>query len=209
MSNENTGGAEMSEFNCLLPREDGYLGLGKSFVQHYYSFIGDMISINFGRRHNLLTDTLPSCTIVSKPITTHLLVSQTHGLPTPATTPGVSQSFFSSDIPPLPLPSSQRYVHPEHLLKGRFIPTGAASSGSKLKDVEMLQEVSDSETSAKERPTKKAALPTGEVDLPPPVSPAKKTIATPIATVKNLRKRKKEPVIGGDGKAPKRRKKDE
>ena len=29
MSSENTGGAEMSGVGCLLPRDDGYLGLGK------------------------------------------------------------------------------------------------------------------------------------------------------------------------------------
>ena len=88
--------------------------------------------------------------------------------------------------------------------------------GSKPKDVEMLQEVSDSETSANEGPTKRAAPTTRHRDTkakasvpPPQVSPTKKVAATPIATAKNPRKRKKEPVIGGDGKAPKRRKKDE
>lgn len=30
MSGEKTGGAEMGEFSCLLPRDDGYLGLGQS-----------------------------------------------------------------------------------------------------------------------------------------------------------------------------------
>jgi len=33
MSSENTGGAEMSEVSCLLPRDDGYLGLGKPRLQ--------------------------------------------------------------------------------------------------------------------------------------------------------------------------------
>jgi hypothetical protein len=33
--------------------------------------------------------------------------------------------------------------------------------------------------------------------------------ATPIATAKNPRKRKKEPVIGGDGRAPKKRRRNE
>jgi len=148
-----------------------------------------------------------------KPITTHLLVSQTRVLPTPATSPEASQSILLSGIPPLPLPSSQRYVHAEHLLKGRFIPTGGIPFGSKPKDVEMLQEVSDSE-SANEGPTKKSAPTTrhrheGADVPPPPVSPAKTIITTPNTTVKNLRKRKNEPVIGGDGKAPKRRKRGE
>ena len=33
MSSENTGGAEMSELSCLLPHDDGYLGLGKPRLQ--------------------------------------------------------------------------------------------------------------------------------------------------------------------------------
>jgi len=114
-------------------------------------------------------------------------------LPTPATSPDASQSIFSSGVSPLPLPSSQRYVHPEHLLKGRFIPTGGIPFGSKPKDVEMLQEASDSETSANERPTKRAVPTAGYRDTkapPQPVSPAKKMAATPIATVRISRKRK-------------------
>jgi hypothetical protein len=171
-----------------------------------------MIGLGFCGRRDLRTDALPSRGVASKPITTHLLVSQTHVLPTPATAPDTSSSNLLPQIP-LPLPSSQRYGHPEHLLKGRFIPTGAIPSGSKPKDIEMLQEVSDSETGMDEGPIKKPALTKGgdmEVDVPPPsVSPAKKISASPVATVRNLRKRKKEPVIGGDGKAPKKRKKDE
>lgn len=152
---------------------------------------------------------------MSKPITTHLLVSQTHALPTPAASPGASQSHTSSGISPLPLPSSQRYAHPEHLLKGRFIPTGGLPSDSKPKGVEILQEVSDSETSLNEGPTTRAAPPTGRrrgtrADIPrPSVSPAKKMAAAPVAAVKNLRKRKIEPVVGGDGKVSKRRRRDE
>jgi hypothetical protein len=150
----------------------------------------------------------------SKPIATQLIVSQTYGLPTSATTPNASQSIFSPEIPPLPLPSSQRYVYPEHLLSGRFIPTGAVPPGSKLKEIEMLQEVSDSETGMNERPTKKAARTKGNANMEvdtvlAPVSPAKTMAPTQIATAKNPRKRKKEPVIGGDGKAPKRRRRGE
>jgi hypothetical protein len=141
-------------------------------------------------------------------------VSQTYVLPTPATTPNALQSgFSSSEIPPLPLPSSQRYVHPQHLLKGRFIPIGAIPLGSKPKDFEPLEEVSDSETDADEGLARKTAPTTGstrrrgmEVGVSPPVSPAKKRTVTPVATVKILRKRKQEPVIGEEGKAPKRRK---
>ena len=37
MSSETTGGAEMSEVSCLLPRDDGYLGLGKAtFYQFWF-----------------------------------------------------------------------------------------------------------------------------------------------------------------------------
>lgn len=86
--------------------------------------------------------------------------------------------------------------------------------GSKPKDVELLQEVSDSEASAHEGPIKRAAPTTGRrgtrAGAPSsPVSRAKKKAATPTAIVRNPRKRKKEPVIGGDGKVPKRRKIDE
>ena len=180
-----------------------------STVQHCHSFIWNVISVSFVSSHNLLTDTLPWCNAASKPITTHLLVSQTHALPTP----DAPRPIIASEIPALPLPSSQRYVHPQHLLKGRFIPTGALPFGSRPKDVEMLQEVSDSESGENEGPTKKAAPTIGdgdiEADVPPhPVSPAAMITTTPIATVRNLRKRKKEPVIGGDGRAPKKRRKD-
>lgn len=173
-----------------------------------------MISVSFGCWYNLLTDTLPSCNAASKPITTHLLVSQTHALPKPTTAPDASQPIFASEVPPLPLPSSQRYTHPQHLLKGRFIPTGAIPFGFKPKDVEMLQEVSDSESGANEGLTKEGPPTTGVGDIdtyvpPHPVSPAAVITATPITTVKFSRKRKKESVIGGDGKAPKKRRKGE
>ena len=66
--------------------------------------------------------------------------------------------------------------------------------------------MSDSETSADEGPTKRAAL-----NVPPPTSPAKRVTATPTVPVpvKNPRKRKIEPVVGGAGKAPKKRRRNE
>jgi hypothetical protein len=81
------------------------------------------------------------------------------------------------------------------------------------KDFEPLEEVSDSETDKDQGRTKRATTTTARrrdmgVDVTPLTSPAKGMTTTPIAAVKNLRKRKKEPVIGGDGKAPKKRKRD-
>lgn len=36
-SSEHAGGAEMSEVSCLLPRDDGYLGLGKATFRQFCS----------------------------------------------------------------------------------------------------------------------------------------------------------------------------
>ena len=51
MSSESAGGAEMNDVGCLLPRDDGYLGLGKTtftnFVPHCHSTIWDMTTVSF------------------------------------------------------------------------------------------------------------------------------------------------------------------
>jgi len=51
MSSENTGGAEMSELSCLLPRDGGSLGLGKSCFKYLFCTITPSRHPRYVQRH--------------------------------------------------------------------------------------------------------------------------------------------------------------
>ena len=114
MASEKTGGAEMSALGCLLPREDGYLGLGKSG----FTTLAQLFSTVAG---GLLTDTLPSCNSVDANNNTSPRISDTRSAYACAVTRCIPVNLPAGDLSPPtavistlcpPRASSQRPIHP-------------------------------------------------------------------------------------------------